>query len=116
MKKLILILILFSFNFFSFSQTDSTNRVYSFPDNATFNLVLTHLKKAKKFYKNNKYQKAIDEFTEALNLAPYETGALLNRGEMYLKIGKKDEACKDWYKIQELNQIQADELIKYYCN
>jgi tetratricopeptide (TPR) repeat protein len=61
------------------------------------------------------YQNAIDEYTEALNLVPYETSILYKRGEMYLKLGKTDEACKDWYKIQEFNKTFGDDMINKHC-
>ena len=46
--------------------------------------------------KNDDYQQAIDEFTEAIRLKPDEEFAFLNRGTAYYSLQQYDQAISDF--------------------
>lgn len=71
--------------------------------------------KGVEFANNNNYEKAFEEFNKSLDILPTNIKTLYNRGILFLKLGKKGEACKDWNKIKSLGKPDADKLIKEYC-
>ncbi|MES2396236.1 MAG: TonB family protein [Bacteroidota bacterium] len=75
----------------------------------------THYNKGVEFSKNSEYERAIEEFNEAVNLIPNYIDALYNRGTMFFKLNKKEDACKDWNYIKSLGIADADFLINKYC-
>jgi len=49
------------------------------------------------------YSAAITEYNASLNIDPNKTDALVNRGEVYMRIGKLDDAIFDFSRAIELN-------------
>jgi tetratricopeptide (TPR) repeat protein len=50
------------------------------------------------------YDKAIDEYTEAIRLKPDYADAYYNRGNAYVGQGKLDKAIADFAKAEELKK------------
>lgn len=57
----------------------------------------------------NKYEDAIESFTYALNITPLSIPVLLNRGAVYLELGRTDRAYLDYCRIldQERDNMEA---------
>jgi tetratricopeptide (TPR) repeat protein len=49
------------------------------------------------------YQKAIEDYDQAITLNPQYARAFYNRGATYRKLGKKEKAIEDFKKAQELD-------------
>lgn len=77
-------------------------------ENRSYNLGVEKLK-------TNEFELAIQYFTEAINNKNNYIDAYYNRGVGYLKVGKKEDACKDWKKAKELGDKEVEELIQKYC-
>jgi tetratricopeptide (TPR) repeat protein len=56
----------------------------------------------------NEYKKALDDFTQAINLKPDYLMALQSRGFVYYKMGKYKEALDDDMKVISLNPTDPD--------
>jgi tetratricopeptide (TPR) repeat protein len=60
------------------------------------------------YQKQRKYDLALARYTLALNLFPDDISSLLNRGEVYLKLGKFLEAAEDFKKAIALDPAQEN--------
>ncbi len=55
------------------------------------------------YFKQNKLEQAIQEYTRAIKLHPDDIASLVNRGEIYLRIGKFWEASQDLKRAADLD-------------
>ena len=62
----------------------------------------TYFEKGNDYLKRGDYQKAIEQYDEAIRLDPQDTIAYYNRGILYGLIGKTIEAERDFAKAKEL--------------
>jgi Flp pilus assembly protein TadD len=58
--------------------------------------------------KEQNYETAISEYTLAIALFPNDANLFTNRGEIYLKLGKLEEAAKDLRDAIELDPAKKD--------
>lgn len=65
--------------------------------------------------KTGAFEKAIEEFDLALKLFPKDADALYNKGYMYYKLDKNEEACKVWNYLKSTGSKLADEMISKNC-
>lgn len=79
-----------------------------------FNIAYFNRGNTKLFLKN--YKGAIEDFTKAIDIDHSDSKAYYSRGSSKFLIGQKDSACLDWSKALELGELEADDLIKKYCN
>ena len=56
------------------------------------------------------FDKALDYFNDALRLNPSDTAALINRGEVHLRLGNTMEAAQDFARVVELDPENQDPL------
>lgn len=63
----------------------------------------------------NEYDKAIVDFTKAINLNPDYGEAYFLRGRSYLSIGEKEKACEDWNKSKSLGISDSSKFIINNC-
>ena len=61
------------------------------------------------------YDKALDDFSSALEIDPDSGGALINRGFCYYNTKEKEKACDDWRKASKLGRKDASNYIGKYC-
>ena len=64
----------------------------------------------------DKNELALENFKKCLKLNPNNLDALLNIGNIYLKLDQKNNACLSWNKLKTLGKNDADDLIKKHCN
>lgn len=62
------------------------------------------------------FQKAIDEYTEAIRLEPQLAQAYYNRGLTLLYLSNESAACDDLSKAGELGVQEAYSVIRKYCS
>ncbi|MEG0796460.1 MAG: hypothetical protein RR397_08180 [Odoribacter sp.] len=67
------------------------------------------------YLKRNEFAKSIPDFNYALQLNQNSGAIYANRGIAYYKIGKRNEACRDWRKAQSLGISNITAYIKRYC-
>jgi tetratricopeptide (TPR) repeat protein len=67
------------------------------------------------FLKKKEYDKALGDYSKAIELNPKNPDIYVNRGDCYYKMKKKDDACNDWSKAKELGDIGVEKLIKKVC-
>ena len=65
--------------------------------------------------KSREYEKAIADFTLALEIDPESTAALINRGFCFYNSKDKEKACKDWQKATKLGNKTAENYNAQYC-
>ncbi|HEX8820468.1 MAG TPA: tetratricopeptide repeat protein, partial [Archangium sp.] len=56
------------------------------------------------------FDKALEYFNQALQLNPEDTAALINRGEVHLRLGNTLEAARDFSRVVELDPDNQDPL------
>jgi tetratricopeptide (TPR) repeat protein len=56
------------------------------------------------------FDKALEYFNQALQLNPEDTAALINRGEVHLRLGNILEAARDFGRVVELDPENQDPL------
>lgn len=56
------------------------------------------------------FDKALDYFNDALRLNPSDTAALINRGEVHLRLGSTMEAAQDFSRVVALDPENQDPL------
>lgn len=59
----------------------------------------------------NKYEDAIESFTYALNITPLSIPVLLNRGAVYMELGRTDRAYLDYCSILDQNKENVEALL-----
>lgn len=64
----------------------------------------------------SQHQEALQDFTNAIRLNPYNAQAVLMRGTTAHKLGRLQEACSDWLAAAEMGNTVADSLLKAKCN
>ncbi|MBP7497250.1 MAG: hypothetical protein KA792_06280 [Bacteroidales bacterium] len=62
------------------------------------------------------FEGALKDFDNALNLMPNYAEVFYLRGIVKDEINKRDKACEDWKKAEDLGMNQAKEMIKEFCN
>ena len=63
---------------------------------------ITYFEKGNDYFKQGDYQKAIEQYDEAIRLDPQDALAYYNRGVAYDNLGKTIEAERDFAKAKEL--------------
>jgi tetratricopeptide (TPR) repeat protein len=58
---------------------------------------------------------AIADLTKLLTLYGEDGSIYLDRGNLYLGVGKLDDACRDWLKAGELGETEALRIHKKFC-
>jgi len=58
---------------------------------------------------------AIADLTKLISLYGDDGSIYLERGNLYLGVGKMDEACRDWLKASELGESEALRIHKKFC-
>jgi tetratricopeptide (TPR) repeat protein len=61
------------------------------------------------------YEGAIEDFTEAIKIAPEFAVAFSNRGVVKITVGNKDDGCADLKNAISLGNLLANELILKFC-
>lgn len=74
-----------------------------------------YLNRANCYMKKNNLSKAIEDYNYLVNLKPDFLAGVTNRGICYFKLGKKDEACKDWKNAVDKGYGNANEYYSKYC-
>lgn len=75
----------------------------------------TCLKMGNDFVKSKKYDKAIAEYTKAIEINNNFSAAYFNRGLVEVVLGQKESGCQDLRKAAELGEIDANKMIQKYC-
>ncbi|MBL7990106.1 MAG: tetratricopeptide repeat protein, partial [Candidatus Kapabacteria bacterium] len=75
-----------------------------------------YLLRAIQYRTANQHQEALQDFTNAIRLNPYNTQAMFMRGTTAYKIGRLQEACSDWLAAAEMGNTSADSMLKVKCN
>lgn len=74
-----------------------------------------YLNRGNLYLKKNQLDKALQDYNYSLKLNPEFLGCLTNRGICLFKLGKKDEACKDWKNAMEKEYNPAKEYYLKHC-
>lgn len=61
------------------------------------------------------YEGAIEDFTEAIKIAPEFAMAFSNRGVVKITVGNKDDGCADLKNAVSFGNLLANELILKLC-
>ena len=64
--------------------------------------------KGKALFKQKKFQKALDSYTEAIEIKPNDYGSYMERGNCFLELGQYENAIKE-YRIVEY--LKPDEIV-----
>lgn len=62
-----------------------------------------------------KYDLALSDFNYATKLNGSKSSIYANRGNTYLQLKKREEACKDWQKAIELGEKTVEQYIDKFC-
>lgn len=63
----------------------------------------------------NLNEKAIIDYTTALQFDPNNLVALVNRGVAYQELNDMEKACKDWEAAADLGETNSMSFYKIYC-
>jgi len=77
-------------------------------ENARENLAVTYNNRGTAYYKLNRHEEAIRDYSKAIELDPKDAGAYYNRGTAFSKLSKHEDAIKDFNKAIELNPEYAE--------
>jgi|GEM_PF-1530859 len=72
-------------------------------------------KKGLDSYQNKNFIKALEYFSKAHELDPYNIDALYNRALIYYETHELDKACEDWKTLSDLGQVKAKEFYESKC-
>lgn len=61
--------------------------------------------------KQRNYEKAVESFTYALNIAPFAVPVLLNRATVYMELALTDKAYLDYCQVIDLEKNNAEALL-----
>jgi TonB family protein len=64
----------------------------------------------KELFENNNPKRALEHYSKAVSILPYEKDLLSLRSLCYYELGKKEEARKDWKRIIDLNMGDRSQL------
>lgn len=67
------------------------------------------------YLKQNKYQKALDDFNDALKLNEMEGSIYVNRGYALYKLEQHDAGCKSWQKAFDLGHTYVQKYLDKFC-
>jgi tetratricopeptide (TPR) repeat protein len=59
------------------------------------------------YYNQGSYQKALFDFTKALDIEPNSTQALINRANVYNSMGAKEAVCEDLQRLCKLGNCKS---------
>ena len=62
------------------------------------------------------YEKAISDYSKAIELNPENADAYNNLGLAYFKQGFLDNSCQNFVKSAELGSEEAKENVEKFCN
>ncbi len=65
------------------------------------------------FYNQGEYQKAVDAYSEHLQLKPSDETVLYNRGRAYEELENYEKALKDFERVLKLNPTNQNALLSY---
>lgn len=65
------------------------------------------------FYSQGEYQKAVDAYSDHLNLKPSDETVLYNRGRAYEELGDYDKALSDFKKVLKIDPTNQNALLSY---
>ncbi len=71
--------------------------------------------RGKIYMKSQNWTVAEIDFSKAISLEIDIVDAYMHRGQCYINLGNKDDACRDWRKAQKLGKFEAQELIYKHC-
>lgn len=74
-----------------------------------------HFNRGNCFLKSNQFEKAIPDYTYALNLSPDNPDIFTNRGFCFYKTDKKSEACLDWNEAVKFGGKNTNKYIQSFC-
>lgn len=75
-----------------------------------------YLNRGNCYQKETQLNKALGDYNYLIKLKPDLLSALTNRGVCLYKLGKKDEACKDWNTAMGKGYSPAKEYYNKHCN
>ena len=93
------------------AQSAPAQSAASSQDANLYKLALSHSENGQAFSKSGDYDKALDEFNQAIRLNPGLAAAYYNRGEIYFKRGDYAQAIRDFTRTVE---IAPDYTFAYY--
>lgn len=71
------------------------------------------LEKANQYYNSGDYKKAINSYTEHLEMKPAHEIAIYNRGRAYEELGQYDKAVDDFLKVIDINPRNISAYLSY---
>ncbi len=74
-----------------------------------------YFKKATDLLRNEKYEKAVQQFIKCLEVDSLFMDAYYNLAFCYQKLGNKELACENWSKLKEMGQKQGESLYNENC-
>jgi tetratricopeptide (TPR) repeat protein len=75
-----------------------------------------HIKRGLKYSKQGKHEKAIEEFTNAINLDPTNPSGYCGRGTSYFNLLKGEEALVDFAKAINIAPIDSPLILSSYVS
>lgn len=93
------------------TESSPTRNVTASKDAYLYKLALVHSEDGQAYSKNGDYDKAIEEFNEAIRLNPGLAAAHYNRGEIYFQRGDYAQAIRDFTRTIDLS---PDYTFAYY--
>lgn len=89
---------------------------YSKINGEDFHLVYGyHFNRGNAYLKTKEFEKAIKDYSYALNLSPGNPDILTNRGSAQYQINNKAAACKDWNESVKEGGMTAQKYIRQFC-
>lgn len=80
------------------------------------NTANAYYNKAVELAKKEEYENALREFENVLTILPNDVEAIYNKGYMYHKLNRNNEACAIWYKLKNSGNSIADDALIKICN
>jgi len=72
-------------------------------------------KEGLKLMSEEKYEEAYKQFSIVIKAYPKTKGAFYNRGLCCEKLGKQEDACKDWNRAKQLGDKKIDSILTEHC-
>jgi Flp pilus assembly protein TadD len=63
-------------------------------------------------FSKEEFEKALTDYSRAIELEPMDFGFYRNRGTLYVRVGKNDKAIQDFQKAAKLGDEKTQELLK----
>ena len=75
-----------------------------------------YLNRGNLYLKKNQFDKALQDYNYSLKLKPDFLGSITNRGICFFKLGKKEDACKDWKNAMDKGFEPAKDYYNKHCS